>query len=97
MFIPDLKMECDLLKYCCEIDGEIEITSKDFRNNLSARLNIDVTHVFFAPDADCAPVGIVVEYEAFGYDEPWMCFPACLTPQERNYFHIEPWQEYIEN
>ena len=97
MFIPDLKIECDLLKYCYEIDGEIEITSKDLRNELSKRLNLDVTHVFFAPDADCAPVGVIVEYDAFGYDEQLVCLPVCLSSKERDHFHIEPWQEYIEH
>lgn len=98
MFVPDLNVECDLLKCCCyDGDGEIEVTSDDLRKSMSIILDLDVQHIFFAPDADFAPVGIVVEYEQVDDRDPWICYSVILTNKEAEYFQIEPWQEYKEN
>lgn len=95
MFVPELKLECDLLRCCCyDGNGEIEVTSEDLRKSMSDILDIEVRHIFFAPDVDCAPVGIVVEYRPFDDSDPWMCYPVILTREEVEHFHIEPWQEY---
>lgn len=94
MFVPELKLECDLLKWCCDGNSDFEITSDDLRKSVSELLDIDVRHIFFAPDTDCAPVGIVIEYEPFDERDPWICYPVILTDKEIDYFHIEPWQLY---
>lgn len=95
MLIPELNLECDLLRWCCcDGDGEIEVTSEDLRKSVSDILDIEVRHIFFAPDVDCAPVGIVVEYDPYDDRDPWMCYPVILTREEVEHFQIDPWQEY---
>ena len=98
MFIPDLKIECDLLRYIrCDENGEIEITSEELHKATEMAIGVCVDHIFFAPDTDCAPVGIVVEHEPLDDRDPWICYPVVLTKEEVDYFQIDPWQEYDEN
>lgn len=95
MFIPEFDIECELLQYCCMKDGEIEIASDELRHVISQKLDMEILHIFFAPDADFAPVSIVVECETYWDEDPFSCFPVVLNDEERDHFHIDTWQEYI--
>lgn len=72
------------------------ITSKKFRNAISEKTGQCVDEVFFAPDVDIGPVGIVATYHSFKDDDDYSCFDAIVTEEEINFFHIEPWQLYEE-
>lgn len=93
MFIPELNFECDLLS-CYKEDGcgELKIISPELEYKVKEFTKEDICGIYFAPDADAAPVGIVVEYIPYDDRDPWLCFSVILTEAEIEHFHIEPWQ-----
>lgn len=81
MRIPDLNLECDVLRCVCVVDRELEIVSQTFLKELERKTYFEYSRVYIVPPDTSVFGTIVAYYDAFEEDE-FMCFNVEFTTSE---------------
>lgn len=87
MLVLGYGIECDLLKNgnVRIVDGEIEITSEEFVDELNRALQIEVDAVYLIPYVDLGGPAILAKYTLWGLPEEAVCLDVELLKRERTY------------